>query len=145
MKDDLRLAKQRLKRRELSLVIVKDGRILFEDSSPGIAGLIRAIEELKDLLRGSALADRVVGRAVALLCAHSRISSLFALLLGQNALEVLRKHNIAYEYKKLVPGILDASKSGLCPLEQLCLRIDDPLEAYERLRAKVSREGSLSS
>jgi hypothetical protein len=41
------MAKERLKRKDLALVIVKKGQIVFETSSHGIGGLLRAIQKLK--------------------------------------------------------------------------------------------------
>jgi len=131
---DLDLAKQRLNEKNLSLVIVKNGKLLFETSSPGIRGFLSAIEEVGEDLSKSSVADKIAGRAVALLCAYSHVNEVFAVVLSKEALKVLREHNIKHEYEKLVSNILNAKGTDMCPFEKYALKIRDSTEAYEKLK-----------
>ena len=44
--NDLSIAKEELKQKNLALVIAKKGEVIFETSSHSIGGLLKAIEEL---------------------------------------------------------------------------------------------------
>jgi len=63
---DLELARLRLKVKKLSLVVVKNEKAIFETKSHGVKGFLEAIELVDRELTGSSVADRIVGRAVAL-------------------------------------------------------------------------------
>jgi len=132
---DLELAKQILDGRNLALAIVKGGKILFESYSSGISGLLQAVERHKEELYGSSVADRVVGRAAALLLACSQVKEVYAFTLGNEGLKVLKENNIPFEYDGLVPKILDGDRKDICPFERFSSTIRSLDEAYERLKA----------
>ena len=134
---DLDLAKNVLKRKNVNLAIAKKGRVLFEADSSGIRGLLTAIEKIGKELRGSAVADKIVGEAAAQLCAYSKVLEVFAVTLSKCGKDVLEKYNIPYEYEYLVPHILNFNRTALCPCEKLVSGSNSPEEAYERLRQKV--------
>jgi len=133
--DDLSLAKQRLNESSLTLVIAKDGKVIFESSSDGINDLIRAIDSLKDNLNESSVADTTVGKAVALLFVYSKISSVFAKVMSEHGMRVLDEANIRIEYETLIPKILNREKTDTCPLEKLTLGCESPEEAYRILKS----------
>jgi hypothetical protein len=135
MQADLNLAKQRLNQKNLSLVIAKNGRVLFETEAHGINGLLKAIKQLQDNMAGSSVADRIVGRAAALLLVYSGVVAVFAVTASDGGIEVLRDHNIFHEFEKRVPRILDSQKVDICPFERLVAKFSDPKEAYEELKA----------
>ncbi|RJS76069.1 DUF1893 domain-containing protein [Candidatus Bathyarchaeota archaeon] len=132
---DLELAKNRLKRKSLSLVIVKEGKLLFESRLSGINGLLEAIDKLSDKMHQSSVADKVVGRAAALLLAYSHVRETYAETVSKEGLKVLRENDVAVEYAVLVPQILDRTGKNICPFEKFSSNIKSPSEAYERLKA----------
>lgn len=132
---DLDFARQRLKEGELTLVIVKEGEVLFETDSPGIGGFLNAIEAIGKGLSGSSVADRIVGRAIALLCVYSRVKEVFAVVLSREGLKVFEEHGVRCEFENIVPNIRDAKGARTCPYERLASTISSPDEAYEKLRA----------
>lgn len=131
---DLEIAKNLLKKNNDSLVIVKGGKVLFETSSPGIRGLLIALEKIGKKMNGAAVADKIVGEAAAQLCAYSRVIKVFAMTLSQCGKDVLDKNNIGYEYENLVPHILNSMKTDLCPFEKLVIGSKSPEEAFKRLK-----------
>ena len=72
---DLELAKQKLTKNNLSLVIVKNGQTVFETKKQGVSGFLQAIETLDQNLAGASVADKIVGVAAAMLCVYSKVSS----------------------------------------------------------------------
>jgi thioredoxin 1 len=132
---DLEIAKKHLNENSVTLCIVKNGKIIFKIASHGVSGFLEAIEKLGDKLEGASLADRIVGKAVALLCAYAKVSAIYAIVLSKNARETLEENMVYHEWKRLVENILDASKIELCPFEKLAMEISSPKDAYERLKA----------
>jgi len=136
MRTDLKLAKQRLYQKNNSLVITKGGRVLFETQAHGISGLLDAIKELGSSMRGSSVADRIVGRAAALLFVYSGVTAVFAVTASGGGIKVLKDHNISHEFETQVPRILNSEKVDVCPFEKLAAKFSDPKKAYEELRAR---------
>jgi hypothetical protein len=132
---DLEIAKKRLNERRLTLSIVKNGKIIFETVSNGISGFLEAIEKFGDGLEGASVADRVTGKAIALLCVYAKVKAVFALILSKGAKSVFEKHAIHHEWNELVENILDVKKMETCPFEKLVEEISNPKNAYGRLKA----------
>ena len=133
---NLEIAKEILRGRDYSLVIVRDGRIIYASRYHGIGGILQAIEELDNRIKGASVADRVIGKAAALLLAYSKVKDAYALVISRSGLETLRSHGIQVDYESLVPKILDRSGRGICPFEKLTLEIDSPRLGFEVLRRR---------
>jgi hypothetical protein len=124
---DLHLAKLKLITENLSLVIVKNGKIIFETKKQGISGFLEAIEKLdKNLF-------------AALLFVYAGVASVFALTISEGGIRVLEDNNIAYLFEKKVSYILNRSKNGVCPFEKLAMASGSPDEAYVKLKS-LARE-----
>ncbi len=132
---DLELAKERLNEKSLTLSIVKNGEIIFETVSNGISGFLEAIEKFGDGLEGTSVADRVTGKAIALLCVYAKVKAVYAIILSKGAKSVFEKHAVYHEWEELVENILDVKKAGICPFEKLANEISNPKDAYKRLKA----------
>jgi hypothetical protein len=132
---DLEIAKNVLYKKELTLAIVKNGEVMFETRSHRISGFLGAIEQLGDKLEYASLADRVAGKAIALLCVYAKIKEVYAEILSKKAKTVFEQNGIPNEWKELVDNVLDLNKSGVCPFENAADDISDPKDAYSIFRA----------
>ena len=132
---DLEKAKRVLRDKNQSLVIVKGGKTIFHSDSSGIDSLLKAIEELGEELSGASVADKVVGKAAALLLAYSGGAEVYAATLSRKGLKTLRRHGIPVEYDLLVPEILNKKGKDRCPFEKLTSGIESPDQAYEAIKA----------
>lgn len=128
-------AKDQLQKKHLTLCIVKDGKVLFETASRGISGFLSALDELGNKLEGASVADKVAGKAIALLCVYAKVRAVFAVTLSEQAKATLEQSNINLEWDNLVRSILDSNRSGMCPFEKLAAEISNPEEAYAKLKA----------
>jgi hypothetical protein len=133
--NDLEIAKTQLHRKELTLSIVKNGEVLFETRSHRISGFLGAIEKLGAVLESVAVADRVAGKAIALLCVYAKISAVYAEVLSEKAKAVFEENGIRHEWKELVKHVLDLNKSSVCPFEKAAVEISDPKDAYKAFKA----------
>lgn len=132
---DLEIAKKRLNEKSLTLSIVKNGEIIFETVSNGISGFLEAIEKFGDGLEGTSVADRVTGKAIALLCVYAKVKAVYAIILSKGAKSVFEKHAVYHEWNELVENILDVNKTRICPFEKLATEISNPKDAYRKLKA----------
>ena len=133
--DDLRLAKDTLLKDGVTLVAAKNGKILFRSKSHGVSDLLTMIRDLGRLTEGASLADSVVGRAAALLCAYSGIVAVYGAKMSEGAASLLKARDIRFEFGALVPKILNREKNDICPFDRAVLGIDDPSVALEKLKS----------
>ncbi len=131
---DLEIAKNELYEEDLTLAIVKDGSLLYSTKDHRISGFLEAIERCGEKLDGASVADRVVGKAVALICAYAKIKGVYAVVLSRQAMAILKQNKIVFDWKELVDNILDSGKVGTCPFEKTAAEIVDPQTAYTTLR-----------
>ncbi len=132
---DLDLAKTELYEEKLTLCIVKDCRVLFQTKSHRISGFLEAIEKLGAELEGASLADRVAGKAIALLCVYAKIKEVYAAVLSRKAQAVFKQHKIVSHWNDLVENVLDQNKTGTCPFEKAAAEINDPAVAYKKFKS----------
>jgi len=137
LSDDLDLAKRTLHTHDSSIVFVKNGAVVFENKTRGIAGYVEAIEAAGEALRGVVLADRVAGRAAALLTLYAGGVAVYADIMSEGAVEIFQRHNIPFKYGERVPKILDKHMEGQCPFERAVQDVHDPEEAFTRLVHQV--------
>lgn len=133
--NDLDIAKQRLKQKNLALVIAKRGEVVFETSSHGIGGLLKVIEELDKEMNGSSVADRIVGKAAALLCVYAGVVAVFAVTASEKGIQALKDNNVLCRFGNEVPHILNYKRNDICPFEKLVINISNSKEAYEKLKS----------
>ena len=132
---DLKIAKNRLQTKELTLVIVKNGQLLFETKETRIKGFLEAIEKSGNSLNGSAIADKVVGKAIALLCVYAKVSAVYAKVISIEAKSLFEKHKINHEWQIIVKEILNFEKNQTCPFEMKAKNMTDPEKTYiEKLK-----------
>lgn len=129
MTDDLKLAKSILIEHDYTCVIVKNGKIVLTSYERGARPILNAVLEHGDGLAGAVIADKVIGRAAALLAAHAGIKEIYTHVLSEKGKGVLEEYGIAYYCNKLVASVLNRDKSDLCPLEKLTSDITSPEQA----------------
>ena len=136
---DLELAKLKLIKEDLSLVIVKNGKVIFETKKQGISGFLQAIEKLNKNLVAASAADKIVGVAAAMLCVYSGVVSVFALTISEEAIRVLENNNISCKFEKKVWNILNRDKNDVCPFEKVAMASGSSDEAYVKLKSLASQ------
>lgn len=132
---DIELARHLLTQEELSLVITKQGQILYSSKEKGVRPLFQAILKLADSLDKAALADRVVGSPVAMLCLYAGISSVYALLASEQALSTLQDKGVDVTAMEVIPSILNSDRTDLCPFEKLAQSVTSPTQLFSTLKS----------
>jgi hypothetical protein len=130
---DLKIAREQLKDSRSALVVVKDGAVIAQKCGAGIGPLIETIDELGGDIVGSSIADKVIGKAAAMLCIHYKVGAIYTPVLGINAQKVLDGFGLYYEADSIVPSILNNDGTDSCPLEKVTSAIDNPDRAVAEI------------
>jgi hypothetical protein len=133
--EDIGLARSLLENERWNLVIVKEGRVLFSSKKRGVAPLFQAIQSLGKGLHNAAMADRIVGSAVAMLCLYARIASVYAGIASQGALDMLKRQGVTISSKNIVPYICNYDGTDLCPFEKLAGNAENPAQLFSNLKS----------
>lgn len=132
---DLEIAKNNLAGHTICLC--KNGECIYSDKR-GIAPMMGFIAEGVDLA-GCSVADKVVGRAAALLFVKCGISAVFGRTLSKGGKEVLEKNGITVEYEAIADKIINRDGTDICPMEKAVGSTENPDEAYELIKAAVEK------
>ena len=131
---DIEIAKSDIGKKGFALSVVKDGKTIIQSKTPGVSALVTAIEKDRQSFRGASAADKVLGRAAAMLFVYSEVKCVFALLASQDALATLKMFSVPFECEKTVAQILNRTQTSTCPFESLIRDVEDPQDAFEKLK-----------
>ena len=131
--DDLEKARQLLESSNYTCVLCA-GDAVHTATHRGVRPLLEFLE--KDM-SGFSAADKVVGKAAALLYCLMDIRALHAQVISDAALRVLNAHSIPISYDRLVPYIQNRDGTGRCPMETATWDIDDPAQALTAIQRKL--------
>ena len=96
----------------------------------GVADLFELLSHEPQILEGASVADRVIGRGAALLMVKGGVREVFAYVISQPALDILREADIPTSFATLQPNIINRTGTDICPIEKLTAATTDPDEAY---------------
>jgi hypothetical protein len=140
---DIEIAKTELYEENLTLAIVKNGSLLYCTKSHGLCGFLEAVEKCGANLEGASVADRVAGKALALLCVHAKVKEVYAVVVSRKAQELFKQHRIGCRWNQIVETLLDADRKGVCRFEKAVAQISAPQQAYKTLRGMVEKAKEL--
>lgn len=122
MKKDTLRAQELLRSENYTCVLCKGDRILT-DTRRGVKPLL---DLLNQNLTDFSAADKVVGKAAALLYRLMGISEIYAVVISEPAIRVLEAGGISVHYGSKVPAIRNRSNTGFCPMETAVWDVEDP-------------------
>lgn len=119
-----------LKENHTIVIYRSDASLIFSDER-GVAPLMKLLSDDRLQLKGALVADKVIGKAAALLMTYGYVKEVYTPIISTPAIEVFKRHGIKTHYDIIVERIINRKGDGLCPMETLCLNIDDPEEAFK--------------
>lgn len=134
---DLELAKEQLIKDECTSVVRKGDSVYFSKAR-GVKPLLNWLDD-KMVFNGYSAADKVVGKAAAMLYVLLSVSKIHAFVISKRALEVFAKSGIEVTYDTLVERIHNRTNTGFCPMEEAVWEIDDLQEGLQAVREKVAQ------
>lgn len=114
------------------------GDITYTATQRGIAPMLQYLHDGVDL-QGFSAADKVVGKAAAMLFALAGVAAVHAQVMSRSAADVLRSHGIVCTWDTLTQHIINRRGDGICPMEATVLHIHDLQEAYTALQQKFEQ------
>jgi len=121
-----------------SLVIERGDMIKTYDTK-GVSTLLELVSQRSDLLSGARVVDKIVGKAAAALMILGGVKELYAMLISDGALKLIRDTSIKVEYEQSTPYIINRDKTGWCPMEEACRDCVTPEECLKEIRNKLSQ------
>ena len=122
---------------EYTCIIVKDKDVIYSKES-GIKPVIQILQQGKNI-EGYSVYDKIVGKAVASLLVLAKVGFVYAKTMSKLAKEYLEKYNLKFEYETLTDNIINRKNTGICPMEQTVLNLDNPRECFEALQKKLKQ------
>ena len=133
--EDIDLARSLLEEEKWNLVIVKGGKVLFSSREQGVAPFFQAVQSIGAGLHNASAADSIMGSAVAMLCLYARITSVYAGIASQGALDMLKGQGVTVSSEEAVPFISNYDGTDLCPFEKLARSCQGPSQLFTALQS----------
>jgi len=115
---------------EVVCTVINDGRI-WESDLPGLRPLMYWLNNEPEVLKGSYVIDKVVGKASALLLTYGAAVKVHGKTMSKTADEILTRYGIEHTWDVMVDFIENNTRTDMCPMEKKVVDIDDPAEAYK--------------
>lgn len=106
-----------------SIVLCKNGEVITSDKR-GVAPLVEIIQSGTDI-SGFSAADRVVGKAAAMLMLKAGVAEVYALTISESAEKLLKSHGVKVSFKNRTARIMNRDNTGPCPMETAVADTDD--------------------
>jgi len=129
--------KDLLIKKDYTFVCIKEDE-KYVSNLHGIAPIMIKLEEDSEYFKDSIVADRVIGKAAAMLLIMGGIKKLYAKIISRHALDILKLTDIEIEFDKVVPYIINRTGDGICPMEETVLTENNCEEAYQLLKQKLT-------
>ena len=104
----------------------------------GIKPVINKINENINYFKDLTVADKIIGKASAMLLALSGVKEVYCEVLSEAGKDILVKYGITYHCENLVSYIINRKGDDMCPMEKTVKDIDDLNEALIALNNKLS-------
>lgn len=95
-----------------------DAAMIFDGR--GVSDLYRIYTESPEMLKGAAVADKIVGKGAAALMSLGGVRQVYADVISAAALKLLRDNGVEVGFTDEVPNIINRAGTGICPVEELC-------------------------
>lgn len=139
MKNKLEQAVKILTEKEASCIIYKSEDNVRASEAIGIKPLMVELRKDKNAFEGCVIADKVIGKAAALMMILGKAEAVYGRIMSESAKQVLEQSGIYYGYETMVPYIENRTKTGLCPMEETVLTINEPETAFEELEKTIAK------
>ena len=134
---DIEKAKEFLEKGNYTFVAVKDNTIIAASQENGIRPLMKILRKNKSLLKGSSVADKIIGKAAALLALYAKIKELHGYTMSKSAIEILSDKDLPFTYDHEAKYILNNTSDGMCPMEKATININKPSKAFAALEETI--------
>lgn len=139
--NDINHAKYILEDRNVSVVFCRGEQMIILDGK-GIKPLLELMKKQIALSEYS-VADKIVGKAAALLFIKMKVSSVYGSVMSEKARDIFLHYNIPFFYKTLTKEIINRRGDDICPMEKAVENVNDPEKAYAILTDTVYKKSEV--
>ena len=65
---------------------------------------------------------------------HGNVKEVYAKLISESAIDVFRRYSIPFAYETITSKIINRFGTGICPMEETVVGINEPKNAFEALK-----------
>lgn len=120
---------------DYTCILIK-GDVEYKLKLAGINPMLSLLEK-KVPLQGFSLADKIVGKAAAMIICYAGINNVYAQVISKDGYKYLFNHGVYVEYDIMVNKIVNRTGTDICPMEKTVQNIEDYTEGYEILVKKA--------
>lgn len=124
MENNLKKAKELIKETNAVFAYVSEEKTLCSDQK-GIGFVANLCNQGQDLSYGC-VADKIVGKAAALLFVYLGVRCVYAETLSNSAKDVFERYGVEYSFGTLTDMIVNRKGDGPCPMEKAVIDADTP-------------------
>lgn len=129
---DIEKAKKLLSGGNFTCVLCKDDTS-YTSTGKGVSPMLTFLENGTEL-RGFSAADKIVGKAAAMLFVCAGVTEVFAEVMSKAAVNYLNERGIACSYGVLTDKIINRKGDGLCPMELAVMDIEDEKLGFSAIK-----------
>jgi hypothetical protein len=117
-----------------TLRVYADGKAVFSSTKERLIPLIEYLDTVAPHYQNVIIYDKIMGNAAALLSIKAGAKEVYSPLGSEHAVKTLKHYHIVHEILKVIPCIMRADGTDMCPMEKLSIG-KTPEEFYQALKA----------
>lgn len=118
----------------LTLVVKSGDGTIHRFTQRGVKDLLTLVTTAPEVLHGAIIADKAVGKAAAACMVQGGAKQVWADVMSEPAMTLLRAYRVEAECGTLVDHIINRAGTDWCPMERLSREIDDPATIIQKIQ-----------
>ena len=118
----------------LTLVVKSGDGTIHRFTQRGVKDLLTLVTTAPEVLHGAIIADKAVGKAAAACMVQGGVKQVWADVMSEPAMTLLRAYRVEAECGTLVDHIINRAGTDWCPMERLSREIDDPATIIQKIQ-----------
>ena len=118
----------------LTLVVKSGDGTIHRFTQRGVKDLLTLVTTAPEVLHSAIIADKAVGKAAAACMVQGGVKQVWADVMSEPAMTLLRAYRVEAECGTLVDHIINRAGTDWCPMERLSREIDDPATIIQKIQ-----------
>lgn len=118
----------------LTLVVKSGDGTIHRFTQRGVKDLLTLVTTAPEVLHSAIIADKAVGKAAAACMVQGGVKQVWADVMSEPAMTLLRAYGVEAECGTLVDHIINRTGTDWCPMERLSREIDDPATIIQKIQ-----------
>ena len=118
----------------LTLVVKSGDGTIHRFTQRGVKDLLTLVTTAPEVLHNAIIADKAVGKAAAACMVQGGVKQVWADVMSEPAMTLLRAYRVVAECGTLVDHIINRAGTDWCPMERLSRKIDDPATIIQKIQ-----------